>query len=133
MRTHKPKSGSVYQRGSVWWIKYYKDGKPIRESSQSESAGEATRLLKRRQGEIVTGKFAGLGVERVRFSELFEDLLDEYRRNERKSLVHVEARIRLHLMPVFGEMRVTELNTHLLHAHIAKREKAKSQERHNQS
>jgi hypothetical protein len=66
----KPKLGSIYQRrkkqpdGSIitlstWWIKYYRSGRPVRESSHSDNFAEAARLLKRRQGEIVTGKFAG--------------------------------------------------------------------------
>lgn len=73
----KPKLGSIYQRtkkqpdGSVvslptWWIKCYRNGRPLRESSRSEDFAKAERLLKRRQGEIVTGKFAGLAVERIR-------------------------------------------------------------------
>jgi len=67
----RPKLGSIYQRtkkqpdGSVialptWWIKYYRDGQPFRESSHSKDFAEAERLLERRQGEIVTGRFAGL-------------------------------------------------------------------------
>jgi len=26
-------TGSIYPRGGVWWIKYHKDGRPIREST----------------------------------------------------------------------------------------------------
>ncbi len=31
----KPKFGSIYLRGNIYWIKYYKDGKPLYESSES--------------------------------------------------------------------------------------------------
>lgn len=28
--------GSIYKRGNIYWIKYYRRGKPYRESSESE-------------------------------------------------------------------------------------------------
>ena len=62
----------------------------------------------------------------MRCAELFSDLLAEYRRNERKSIVHAEPRIRIHLWPVFGETRAAEINTHMIHEYIAKRQKAKA-------
>src|SRR6266481_68046 len=106
MKARKPRSGSIYKRFDKWWIKYYKDGAAIRESSKSDSYDDAERLLKRRQGEIVTGKFAGLSPERIRFRQLAEEVLDDYRANERKSIAHVERRLRLHLLPALGEIRV---------------------------
>ncbi len=27
--------GMTYKRGAVWWVKYYRNGRPIRESSHS--------------------------------------------------------------------------------------------------
>jgi len=33
--------GSIYKRGDVFWIKYYRYGKPYRESSKSEKITEA--------------------------------------------------------------------------------------------
>jgi hypothetical protein len=39
--------GSIYLRGKVHWIKYYKDGKPFRESARSEDYDTAhTELVK---------------------------------------------------------------------------------------
>ena len=39
----------------IWWIKYYRDGKPIRESSESEKESDAKKILKLREGDIVKG------------------------------------------------------------------------------
>lgn len=25
----RPKLGSIYRRGEVWWVKYYRDGQPF--------------------------------------------------------------------------------------------------------
>ena len=75
---------------------------------------KAERLLKRRQGEIVMGKFAGLGPERIRMSDLFEDLKEDYRVNRRNSLAQLESRLRNHLLPAFGETRAADFTTHLV-------------------
>ena len=45
--------GSVYQRGRIWWVKYYQDGKPYRESSSSSKKHEAEQLLKKREGSTL--------------------------------------------------------------------------------
>jgi hypothetical protein len=74
MKQRKPRIGSVYQRGRTYWIKYYRRGQPFRESTHGDSYEEAERLLKRRQGEVVTGKFVGLASERVRFGELAQEV-----------------------------------------------------------
>ena len=122
----KAKLGSIYQRtkkrpdGTVhtlptWWIKYRKDGQVFRESSGSEKHADAERLLKRRLGEIATGRFAGLGPERIRFSDLTAPVTTDYSENGRSSLAHVERRLRLHLFPALGAVRAADFGTnHIL-------------------
>ena len=59
--------GSVFRQrnkqtgweGETWYIKYYKNGKPYIESSKSKKKGDAEKLLKLREGQIVEGKFHG--------------------------------------------------------------------------
>ena len=51
--------GSLYKRGDIFWIKYYRNGKPYRESSKTEKITEAQRLLKKREGEIAEGSYRG--------------------------------------------------------------------------
>jgi integrase len=121
MRTRKPKLGSIYQRGTIYWIKYYRNGQPFRESSRSDSYEEAERLLKLRNGEIVTGKFTGLTPERIRLSDLFDDLVEDYRINKRASLPQMESRLKNHLRPVLGAVRVADFTTHLIKRYRAKR------------
>jgi integrase len=119
--SRKPKLGSIYQRGSVYWVKYYRAGRAVRESSKSEKFEDAERLLKRRQGEVVTGKFAGLGPERIRFAELAEEVINDYRINDLSSLDHVRRRLRLHLLPTLGQVRAAELGTGAIKRYIAQR------------
>ena len=36
----------IYQRGCIWWIRYYRNGEEFNESSRSEKEAEARKLLK---------------------------------------------------------------------------------------
>ena len=80
------KDGHIYKRGDIYWSKYYRDGKPYYESSKSTKESEAKRLLRKRLGQIAEGAFFGLRPEKVRFEELAEDFLNDYRINGKRSL-----------------------------------------------
>jgi integrase len=121
MKRRRPKLGSIYQRGSVWWIKYYRSCRVFRESSHSESAEDAERLIKRRQGEIVTGRFAGLGPERVTLAKLFDALLDDYRVRGLHSLPMTEHRVCKNLAPFFGTLRAADFSTAQARAYVLTR------------
>lgn len=70
--------GMIYKRGNIWWLKYYRDGKPYYESARTTKETEARRLLKKREGEILEGKLPGVIVSRVHFDELFKDFLSKF-------------------------------------------------------
>ena len=126
MSKRKPRAGAVYQRGQVYWIKYYRRGQPFRESSHSDNYEEAERLLKKRQGEVVTGKFAGLAIERIRMDELFEDVVEDYRLNGRRSLAQLQSRLENHVKPDLGAIRAAEFSTASVKRYIARRLKDKA-------
>ena len=65
----------VYKRGNTYWIKYYRNGRPYRESTQSVKEAYTKRLLKKCEGEIPQGKSPGIYFDKVRFDELAEDFL----------------------------------------------------------
>ncbi len=102
--------GMIYKRGNVYWIKYYQNGKPYRESTKSHKEADAKRLLKKREGEISEGKIPGLFFNRIRFEELAEDLKRDYRINQRKSLERVEMSLK-HLDRFFGGLRVPQITS----------------------
>ena len=77
----RPKFGSVYQRGAVWWIKYYREGKPFWESSQSKKQTDAERLLDQRRAEIFNGTHLEPKARKVLVGELLDDLVRDYRTN----------------------------------------------------
>ncbi len=43
--------GMIYLRGKTYWIKYYRHGKPYRESSHSRKETDAKAVLKKGKGK----------------------------------------------------------------------------------
>ena len=84
------KIGCIYKRGNVYWIKYYRSGKPYYESTKSRKEADAKRLLKKREGEISDGKLPGIYFDKVTFDELSEAFLSDYRTNQQRSLKRAE-------------------------------------------
>lgn len=112
--------GMIYKRGAVFWIKYYKQGKAYRETSKSNKESKARQLLKRREGEILQGKIPGIVFEKIRFNELVEDFLSNYRVNEKKSLSRAERSIK-RLKETFDGMKVVNISTPLINRYIETR------------
>jgi integrase len=113
--------GSLYRRGHIWWIKYYWNGKAFRESSKSVKLSDARRMLQKREGEVSIGSYSGRNTDRVRFDELAQDLLNDYRANNRKSLVWAKRRIERHLASFFGRARAIEITTERIRAYTIRR------------
>jgi integrase len=118
-RKWKDKDGNI-REGEILWIKYYRNGKPIRESTGSTKDADAKRLLKKREGEISAGKLPGIYFDRVRFDELAEDFLTDYRINRQKSLDRAELSVK-HLGGMFEGMRVTSIDTPKINTYIERR------------
>ena len=75
--------GSTYKRGNIWWIQYYRDGIPMRESSGSASQAEAKRQLSLKEADIAKGIPVTPRIGRIKFSELAEDEVNDYKANGR--------------------------------------------------
>lgn len=80
--------GCIYRRNDspYLWISYSKDGRSFRESSKSAKKEDAKKLLRLREGEIAQGKQPSFIFDRIGFEELLEDLIADYKVNERKNL-----------------------------------------------
>jgi integrase len=112
--------GSIYKRGEVFWIKYYRNGKPYRESSKSDKITKAQKLLKKREGEIAEGKLPGIYFDKVTFNQLAGDFLTDYRINGRDTLSKAERSVK-YLKKFFGDMKATEVTTDKVKTYIEKR------------
>ena len=90
---------------SHWWIAYSHGGKRFRESSGSDKKWKAQQLLKDRTRTLDTDEFVRPDARKRTVRDLFEPLRLDYANNQRKSWDDAAARWRLHLEPVFGNMR----------------------------
>jgi len=117
-------TGCVYQQkgSSLWWIQYYRNGKPYRQSAGTSNRRKAERLLQRKLGEIATGNFLEPAAEKTLVKELAADLLTEYEANSRQSLINVRRNWRKHLAPRFENLRAREVRTDGLNQYITERQ-----------
>ncbi len=114
--------GELRQRGSIWWLRYYRNGVRHEESSHSERKGVAVDLLRIREGDISKGLPVSARIGRLKFREAADDMLADYRTNGKRSTDEVERRIRLHLEPWFSGRRMTSITTSDVRAYVAKRQ-----------
>jgi integrase len=78
--------GSLYRRGTTWWIKYYANGRPYRESTKTDSFTEAKRLLVLRLADAARGHAPDPRMRKLTVGDLLALVGDDYQINGRKSL-----------------------------------------------
>ncbi|NIT04102.1 site-specific integrase, partial [Candidatus Saccharibacteria bacterium] len=108
----------IYKRGKIYWIKYYRDGKPYYESTGTGNHADAKMELKRREGEIAEGKRPA-NYRRTRFDDLAEDFLRNYR-IDGKRLDRAELSVS-HLCEKFDGMRAAKIDTPKVRKYIEMR------------
>ncbi len=124
--TARPRGfGLAYQRGRIWWVRYYVGGVEHRESTGSDHRGGAERLLKARWKQVGAGRFVGPREERVTMGELFDALTEEYRQNGRRSLSTLGFRL-VPLREAFGTVKASEVRGADIARYKAERLAAKS-------
>jgi integrase len=111
--------GHIYKRGNIYWIKYYRNGKPYRETTRSKKEADAKRLIKRREGEISQGKLPGIYFDKVLFNDLAENLLTDYLINDRKTKTIKNCIA--HLYSKFDGMRVVQITVDRIKEYIENR------------
>ena len=116
----KDKTTGLKVEGKVFWVQYYRAGKCYRESSGSTKESEAKNLLKKREGEIVENRFFGLRAQKIRYEEIAEDFLNDYKVNKKKSLERAEMSLK-HLKGYFEGMKAIDISTDRIRAYILER------------
>jgi integrase len=116
---YRDKQGNI-RESRVYWIKYFRHGKPYYESTKSTEEKEANRLLKAREGEIAQGKLPGIHFGKIKFDELARNFLRDYKINQRKSYVRAERSIN-HLKKRFKGCKVTQITPPEIQAYIEHR------------
>jgi hypothetical protein len=86
-RVRVPGMGSLLLRGTTWWACYYVKGTEHRESARQPAEGfrdgslaDATRLLRKRVGEIEGQQYVSPDAKRLTFEELRDGALGDYTR-----------------------------------------------------
>ena len=124
-RKYKRKDGTIAE-SAVFWIKYYRNGRPMRESSESDKETVAKSLLRQREGDIERGLPITPRTNKVTFDELMADVINDYRVNGKRSLDDLERRLDLHLKPYFGGWRAANITTTDVRSYITKRQAEKA-------
>ena len=121
--------GSIFRRGGALWLKYYRDGQPMRESvaktlgklAADVTEKDARALLNKRMGAIAGGEQPAPRAERVVVKELLDDLITEYTVNNRRSIERVQDAV-AHLTDFFAPARAQSLSTARIREYIARRQ-----------
>jgi integrase len=115
-------NGGVYRvpNSRFWWISYQLNGKLVRESSGCLTKTAAANKLKERLLAIGNGNFLGPRIEKITVTELYNDLLQDYR-IKNQSVEWAEMVWNVHLKDSFDRMRAANLGTNQITGYIEKR------------
>jgi integrase len=113
--------GTLYRRGRLWWIKYYVNGRAIRESTGTNKEQEARRVLKGREGAVATGQPVLPRADRIRYEEIAADLRLHYQTTGERDLGEAEHRL-AHLDAFFAGRRVASLSAADVTGYVAGRQ-----------
>lgn len=113
--------GCIYKRGQIYWMKYYRAGEPIRESSRSARKSDAARLLRIREGHLAEGRPFTLSALRLRFEDLKAELLSDYQSRGLRTIRRREEHL-AHLAHDFAGWRAQEITTDAIRAYTARRQ-----------
>jgi integrase len=100
--------GSLYRRGNIWWVKYYANGCPIRESTGTEKETEARRFLREREGRVAIGQPILRRTERIGYEEAAQDLRQHYQTTGSRNLGEAGHRLK-HLDAFFVGRRIAAI------------------------
>ena len=122
----KDGSGSIYQRGNVYWVKVYIDGKAHRESSKTPTTkgayDDAKRLRDKLLGQKHRGEISGGHPDKVTCGELLNDFLEYAKGNVRESTEYIYRKVTENsLRRFFGHLKAQKVTTETLKEYRRKR------------
>ena len=123
MAIHKRGSGTIYRRGRIWWIQYFVNGLPVRESSGFTEKKDAENLLKQRIGEIAAGRRV-VGPEKATIDDLFDLVVADVKLRKLRDVAHIEWRYAANIKPLLGSLLTSRFTTAQARHYIEKRQQA---------
>jgi integrase len=118
----RKRTGSVQKRSDVSWRIRYNDANGLRQSESFTTREEAERQLAIRLGELASGLEVSSKPNTATFEELAADVVNDYIVNGHRSMADIEARFRVHLNPVFGKRKASQITTAQIKAYIVRRQ-----------
>jgi len=115
--------GWLYKRGTIWWVKYYINGRPVRESTRTDKKSEAERLLKEREGRVATGQPIIRRADRIVYDEVAADLRRHYETTGERGLGEADDRLKP-LARFFKGRRVVSVDGTLASVYVQQRQTA---------
>jgi integrase len=117
----------VRQRGTQSFRINYKDAEGCRHWETLTpkdgvlSVEDAAKVRRQRIADVDRGIPVSSKANTVKFEELAADVVNDYLVNAYNSVDDIEARYRLHLLPVFGNRKATQITTDQIKAYIVNR------------
>jgi integrase len=114
------------RRTHTWYLKYYVHGRPIEISAETEDYDEALATLRQKMAKAAVQVDYTEHPERVRMGQLFDLLLEFYRKHERRSTYDVERKIEARLRPWWGKTKAHAVGSALVDRYVRWRRSAKT-------
>jgi integrase len=115
--------GGIRKRGSSYEINYRDaDRRRHFETIDTDDPDIAKDELKKREGDIAHGLPVTAKMNTIPFIELARDVIADYDIQKHRSRADIEARFRLHILPVFGDRKASSITTAQLRSYIAQRQ-----------
>jgi integrase len=114
--------GSLYKQSgsSIWWVKYYSHGRPVRESTGTTDEQEAKQFLKKQEGQVAAGQPLLLRLDRIRYEEVVKDLQGHYEATGTRDLKEFHRRVK-HLDRFFGGWHIATIGQPDVDAYVVAR------------
>jgi integrase len=113
------------RRTHTWYLKYYVHGKPIEISAETEDYDEALTTLRQKMAKAAVQVDYTEHPERVRMAQLFDLLLEFYKKHERRSTYDVEQKIKARLRPWWGKIKAHAVGSAVVDRYVRWRRSAK--------
>ena len=116
--TYKDPQTGERRKTATWYIRYFVNGKRIKESTGSTNRADAVRLRQKRIGQAANGKPLMALIRPLGFEDLATMVTADYKANQRRSLARVEDALD-HLRGFFGKDKADQITTDRLTAYQA--------------
>jgi integrase len=117
------RTGRIEKRDNGSYRIRYTTSNGKRQNETYKTLTEAERALAERLASVAKGAPVSATAQTVLFAELCADVITDYQVNGFSSVDDIETRFRLHLVPVFGHRRASDISTKEIKQYILDRRK----------